>query len=143
MTTLLADAQPGLAVRLDRPGGDARTTPRGCPAFRLTQRLATVTNGAHRAFGVGEEGAARVGQAHTPAGPREERLAQFALERVEAGGQGRLGHEHRLGGTTDVPPAGDLQEPLDLRQQHPLAIEVFYGDVNWNALRMTPVTWNS
>jgi hypothetical protein len=69
---------------------------------------------------------------------------------VEAGGQRRLGDEHRLGGATDVPAAGDLEKPLNLGKQHPLAIDVFYSVVKKIGLRpmadiaqMTHVTRNS
>jgi hypothetical protein len=62
-------------------------------------------------------------------GAGKERLAQFALERVKTGGEGWLGHEHGLGGTTHVPTASDFEKPLNLSEQHSLAIDAFYGDV--------------
>src|SRR5919109_303518 len=79
------------------------------------------------------EGAAGVGQTHPATGAGEERLAHLALQGVEAGRQRGLGDEHRLGGTADVPPAGDFEEPLDLGEQHALAIELFYRTVNGEA----------
>src|SRR2546426_9209230 len=45
-------------------------------------------------------------------------------------GQGRLGDEHGLGGPAHVAAAGNLEEAFHLRQQHPLAIDVFYRRVN-------------
>jgi hypothetical protein len=54
---------------------------------------------------------------------------------VEARGEGRLGHEHRLGGTTHIAAASDLEEPLDLSKQHTLAIEVFYDGVKGERYR--------
>src|SRR5438067_7808054 len=49
---------------------------------------------------------------------------------MEPCGQRRLGDEHGLGGPAHVAAAGNLEEAFHLRQQHPLAIDVFYRRVN-------------
>jgi hypothetical protein len=67
-------------------------------------------------LGVGEEGVPGLGQPHPAAGADEQLLAQGGLQALEAGGQGRLGHEQGLGGPAEVLAAGDLEEGLDLGQ---------------------------
>ena len=75
----------------------------------------------HRALGVGEEGAARGRQDHPGVRPSEQRRIELLLERLEPRGQRRLADRQAVGRASHVPLPGDLDEPLDLREQHDVA----------------------
>jgi hypothetical protein len=83
--------------------------------------LAAVGQGPQGVLGIGQEGAPGLGQPHPAPGADEQLLAQRALQALEAGGQGRLGHEQGLGGAAEVLAVGYLDERLDLGE-HRLAL---------------------
>src|SRR5260370_35273686 len=91
-----------------RRGTENQATGRG--RARVGQRLPAIPDRPRGALRVGEEGPARVGQAHPALCPGKKRLANLALERVKAGGERGLSDEHPLSGTTDVPAAAPPRE---------------------------------
>jgi hypothetical protein len=82
-------------------------------------------------LGIGQERLPGLGQPHPAAGADEQLLAKGGLQTLEAGGQGRLGHEQHLGRPAEVLAPGHLEERLDLGQHRPsLAI----GDLDGHHL---------
>ena len=91
----------------------------GARGAQVGQRLAAVVDGLDRRVRrTGRNTRPGVGQPHAAAGSNEEDLAQLLLERLDAGGQGGLGHIQRLGRAADVAGAGDLDKGLNLTKQH-------------------------
>ena len=71
-----------------------------------------------RLLGVRQESVPGFRQADAATVADEQRLAELALEAVQASGQGRLGDAQSLGSTADVATPRDLEETLYLRQLH-------------------------
>ncbi len=97
-----------------RGGGDHEVAGRGC--HHLLEGIAPVDQGAEGPFCERDPRPARIGQPHAVWRAEKERRAELALQSVKARRQGWLGDEERLGSAADAPPAGDLEEPLDLHE---------------------------
>src|SRR5207245_7338281 len=83
-----------------------------------------------RTLGEGDPGTPGIGQAHAMRRAEEQRRPELPLEALQAGGEGGLGDEERLGGPADAALAGDLEEALDLHQLDATRLPVtgfFYG----------------
>ena len=81
------------------------------------QRVAPLHQRLQGAMGVGQEGDAGVGEADGAPHALEERLAQFALQRLDPGGDGGLGQIERVRRLGEGQQGGHLHErfqPTDL-----------------------------
>ena len=123
-----ADADARVADReaLEDPRQDVRRSrrrraqgeaARPAPLERVDEATA-VREAVERLDRVREEGIAGLGEFHAARGADEELRAKILLEALQAGGERRLRHEERVGGAADRPRPRDLDERLDLRDQH-------------------------
>jgi len=87
-------------VEVGRGGTEHETAGRHRPS--VGQCLTAIAHRPNRALRVREKSATGVGEPHAAPRAREEGLAQLLLQRVQAGGKGRLRQEHRLGRPADV-----------------------------------------
>ena len=74
--------------------------------------------GEHGAPRLGEEGLADLGERHPPAGAREQRGAELALEAADLLAHRLLPHVQALRGAPEVPFLGDREDVLELPQLH-------------------------
>jgi hypothetical protein len=86
-------------------------------------------DGGEGALGVGHEGDTGIGQGDAAAGPFEETLADFAFERLDAGGHGWLGEKQRLGGAAKGAVVGHLDESFELREFHGVSLPRSAGTI--------------
>ena len=92
------------------------------PRRQLGDQRRTTTQRFQGPLRIGQEGAARVRQLHARPRAPEERRAELRLEPLDAGGERRLADVQQLRGASQVALAGDGDEPLDLRVEHPRII---------------------
>ena len=109
-----AGQQVGQGVGADR--GRRPRTSRPATPRRIVQALAPVGQRGHGMLGEGEERLPGLGEPHPAPGADEQLLAQGGLQALQAGGQGGLGDEQRLGGPAEVLAPGNLEKGLDLGQ---------------------------
>ena len=74
-------------------------------------------------LGVGQEGAAGVGQAHAARMAHEQRGVDLALERLDLLAERRLLHVELLGRARDVALAGDGDEVAEMAQFHGILLD--------------------
>jgi len=105
------EAQGG---RADETDGESTPVALGGPArFR-----AGLLHGCEDLPGPSEEGAAGVGQGDPAGAPLQQGGAEFLLERLDLGAQGRLAQVEALGGPAEISLLGDRHEVAQLAELH-------------------------
>ena len=101
-----------------RRGGEAHGDAAGLAARRAAgPRGGAIDRGQHR-LGIGQEGAAGVGQRHAARMAHEQRRVDLLLQRLDLLRQRRLLHVQLLGRARDVAFMGDGDEVAEMAQFH-------------------------